>query len=848
MKIVSLELIGFKRMALNQVGLFKITLTQAVQLILGTNGSGKSSLIAELSPLPANPADYLKEGSKTIWITHRGSSYVLKSWFSPSQKHSFEKDGEQLNDGGTVTVQKELVRQEFGITAEIHDLLIGRIRFTDLEPTKRRMWFTRLSDTSYDYALAVFQRLKDRLRDTSGALKLAKKRLVAEEAKVISDAEQEKLQREVHEIAAELNFLQAQRAPVERPSAAYQSEIAQGLQDLERLSHRLLRQRIVPPSRVDTTVYAPDWTGIRVRTFSSLQDVSDAIDACKHEISVNQELINKLVAEHRKIEETVTVLKRTGAEGVASLQAKRNALLDQAEALYGQRTLKIALDVEANPAVLRQALESVREQLTQIFSELPANEDKRYSTARLQELQQQTLAAKDERTRKSGLLTRLVGFKSHLEAHKNTDAVKCPQCSFSWHLGYSEEKYQQTLEQIGQGEDELRKQEQSIEALEAQAKGIREYSELYRAYMRITQAYPVLGNFWDHLAETGYVLNAPRAAIPLLDHFAGDLELEIQADALAKQSREVDALIKDAEQVGDASLAEQQLKLEEVTLHIEGLTARLNRAREQQEEYVLYRQRVSESQEMAAKIALMRTNLSSANEQMVEMLRREMIQQAVRHLQHLLYMKEETLSAVNVQKSIIADIQANISRLELEEEAAKMAVRELSPTEGLIAEGLLGFIRSFVAQMNNLIRKIWTYPLVVRDCGSVDSEGAELDYKFPMMVQSKENIVPDVGLGSTGQQEIVNLAFKVTAMAYLHLSEAPLYLDEFASSLDEAHRSSASATIKALMDQRPFTQLFMVSHYSAQYGALSNAEICVICPSNITVPVEHKYNQHVVIE
>ena len=85
MRILSLELCGYRRMRLNQVKRFKITLKEAIQLILGTNGSGKSSLMEELSPLPAISNNYTKDGYKIIELTNNGHQYTLTSKFSPKQ-------------------------------------------------------------------------------------------------------------------------------------------------------------------------------------------------------------------------------------------------------------------------------------------------------------------------------------------------------------------------------------------------------------------------------------------------------------------------------------------------------------------------------------------------------------------------------------------------------------------------------------------------------------------------------------------------------------------------------------------------------------------------------------------
>jgi ABC-type hemin transport system ATPase subunit len=121
--------------------------------------------------------------------------------------------------------------------------------------------------------------------------------------------------------------------------------------------------------------------------------------------------------------------------------------------------------------------------------------------------------------------------------------------------------------------------------------------------------------------------------------------------------------------------------------------------------------------------------------------------------------------------------------------------------------------------------------------------GAELDYKFPLLVGTRDNIVADVSRGSSGMQEIVDLAFKVVALNRLRLDHGPLTLDEFGKTLDLEHRHAAVMAIKTLMDTKPFTQLFMISHYESHYGAFTNAEVCVLDARNIAVP--KVYNTHV---
>jgi hypothetical protein len=219
MYIQSIELKGYKRFELNSSH-FKATYTAAVQFIVGTNGSGKSSLAYQLSPLPAEKDDFSKEGLKHIVITNNGKTYKLISDFSQEHVHSFIVDGVNLNDGGTITVQKELVKKHFGYDQSIHDMIQGHKRFTQMGPSERKYWFTFLADADYDYAIGVFNKVKERLSDMQGALKLAKQRLVIESSKIITEEEFNLLRSQCEGLYSNVQFLIEHR---EKPMGTTQS-------------------------------------------------------------------------------------------------------------------------------------------------------------------------------------------------------------------------------------------------------------------------------------------------------------------------------------------------------------------------------------------------------------------------------------------------------------------------------------------------------------------------------------------------------------------------------------------------------------------------------------------------
>lgn len=849
MKYLSLELKGFKRMALNDVQYFKITMTEAIQLILGTNGSGKSSLLQEMSPLPGDPSAFYKDGYKCIKISKSGVIYTLKSMFGSTAKHSFLKDDLELNSGGTQSVQRELVRQEFNYDQEMHELVIGNEKFHSMSPARRREWFTKMSDISYDYALSIFAKFKERHRDTVGALKLARKHLVAETSKLISKAEEDKLRAEVDFTHRELTVLMEERAPLDRPIADINSARTIGYQELAVLSNRLLRMRFSAPYGshaygVDplSNAVRDDWGAFITPCFTSTESVDEYLAGLREQLSAKTALLNKAAEEHRNVEITISALTRTGEAGIKELEEKRDTLRGQrAEVL-----LKRKLNLEGlDPFLAKSAVETIQETLTAIFVDLPSNEDRQYSTGRLQELEQKLFNEKDRLTKAQAEVVRLVAMEQHLVSHRDSNSIECPSCNHRWVVNYSVEKHDAVKTAIATQEENALAIERKISSLSSDIAANKLYRDLYVEYVRCTRNWPVLAPLWDYIAEQGYVVKAPRMALTTLDIFKVDMEVELEAVVINNSLGEILALIELAAVAGDSNLAESKQKLAECVLSIELLTRDISQLQKLYSDHADYKRQLIEGFDLSRKISDLMNSQEMLTADLIEALRRDSLNHCSRQLQQSLATKQSALQAAGLQRGITAELEKRIEKLTVEEEAAKLLVKELSPTEGLIAENLLGFIRSFTGIMNALIRKVWTYPLKITECGTVSDGTAVLDYKFPLMVERHDNVVPDVAQGSSGMKEIINVAFKIVAMAHLKLTEYPLFLDEFAASFDESHRTAATATVKALMEQNKFSQLFMVSHYQAGHGSFTNAQVCVLCPSNVTVPVETHYNQHV---
>lgn len=829
MHITRSELVGFRRFrrtALNEaIEHLRFSPTQPYQLILGTNGCGKSTFMRRLTPWPADKNEFTEDGYESFEFTHRGSHYRLSTEYRKKQSYTFIKDDVKLNDGGTVSIQRQLITEHLGLDEELNDLILGRIKFTSLKPLERRVWLTRLSEADYGYAIALYKKLASRLRDTQGSLRRAKSRLVTETEKALSEEDVQRLEEDLQRLEADFNHWSSLRNAQFPLDGRYNDKRQQGLELLGRLSQRLLRTNFQIPC--NGLYNSPEAIQSRINVVTELAGKKAG------ELSV-------YVDQYTETSKLVQRLEAVAAEGVETLQAKLVPLQERRTIAFMAQRLGLILP---EPALAKSTLATIRESLEGILLELPRNSDRRYSNRRLEQLRVERLHHQSAVENERGYLARAVASKNHADTHRARGNTVCPKCNHVWVEGYSDAQYEANEERIAGLEAKIAGINQLVKETEDEMDAIANYAKLYRELNRITETWTVLDPFWELMVADNQLFDAPSACAKMIPRLAHDIEHAIIAQSCDAQIRVLNEQIASALAVGDADLQEALDEQATLEAQVETITSELSALRTELDQCQTFLSLSKTWEAAGAEIASMIEQLEANTLDELESSYQRIVSETLTGMMRGLVVKRDAVQAAQIQRALLVSIAEQIEAETLDEAALAELVKELSPTEGLIAEGQFGFIKNFTGQMNHLIQRIWTYPLQVLPCGGADEFGTELNYKFPMMVSTKDNIVPDVSLGSSGQREIIDLAHQVVAMRYSKLADWPLFLDEFASSFDEAHRAAAMSALKALMEQYSFTQMFMISHYEGNHGTLTNAEVLVLCDLNISVPAV--YNTHV---
>lgn len=803
---------------LSHIRHFEITPSTIYQLIIGTNGCGKSSIMRELTPMPASKDDYAKDGYKTIEFTHRGSSYILQSTFSKGPHHSFVCNNEELNKGGTATVQRELIEQHLGVDNDVMAVLLDAHKFTSMAPMKRRDWVIRLSGNDMDFAMRVFNRLKSRTRDMQGHIKMLNTRLANEIKQIPTDAQIDALDANCKQLRGELNELMQCREYNAPQRAEVEQRIQQLLVLMDRTAKQMVNQRVVQPDHV---------------TYDSLESILIDIARQKEAVTFQREKIRVHTEEYHKVKDLIDNLMRLRASNTTELD-------DRIVELQQQRTQQLALCIKgqvAQPAEYRAAFMAIRPQLSEIFGSMPS--DLEWDKGRREPYHRDQIDAYTRLMDQTN--EEMIRLRHRLQHIKESTKINCPRCNYSWLDGVADNE----VESI---EIALSAKQFAYDKAKASLKDANDALETYMeclAYTRrlnqLVSSNKSLQPLWEDVIAAWQNGRTPMQVLPVLSAWESSLEAAIAVESIDRNIAEIESVKQRLVNEGTNTVrshSERETDLETIiTVETRSLTLSLA-GLQSLEAFADSVKRLLNAQvdldKQLAQFDQLRADLGLA-------IKNELIDQAISTAHSQLGRAEEALNKARTTTALIEDLERTKHEAALDFEAFQLLTDEMSPVDGLIADQVVGFLDCFTDKINEVLNQIWTYDFRVLPCAN---QQGELDYKFPMRINACERLVGDVAEGSTSQVDAVNLAFKLIVMLYLGLDDFPLYLDELAPSLDEQHRLNIVMFAKLFVEMGRCSQMWMISHYAVQSGAFQPAETCVVNASNI-VSLPSTYNQHV---
>lgn len=777
--------------------------TKRIQQVLGTNGCGKSSLLSiGFSPLPANHNDFDLGGGREVHIYRHGRRYILEERFDADKYYSFIVDEVEKNDGHTITAQLELVKEHFNYSREIHEFVTGKIQFTKLSPNERRDWIALMSEADFSFAFREFDRYRKGHSAAVTITKFLKNRINEETVRLINPEDAAAMRARATQLKQEIRELMS-FPRIDSPNFT--------LADLKDEYNALFIgfDSFCRKEYPRTLEGGKDWDDL----VSDLTNRTASLEAVREERGSNLSTLNNRL------------------ERIKGLMAHDPAVLSEEQATHKAALADIpGARIDIHPSMLVRS-DIVVQALREAVAELPAE---RTTHAKLMEISNELQNKQIAFSKADNLLNSIA---ERLHQIDRCESIQCPSCDHAFKPGINPAEMDELKTRQTSGLGFVKTVGDSVKVLlteyEVANENYSAYEKLEVVRKRYAQQYPGIFSYIDSvggfdvgrglyekiaLYEREVALHERREVLTKrIDTIQMTLEsYERESEGFMQLKEERDALFKSYRQVFEECAV--------VDLELKGVKA--DRAYES--DYITAYQTADVRVDVWTKKLTHYLDHEAAL----------MAEEEIARLQTTLAINETALAEDDLISTVVKDLQAQLEKNIIAEEAYRRLADAMSPKTGLIAEQITQQIGAIIGGVNQTLKRIWAHPLYIN---LPDHDKVGLDYKFPIVDEARQR--KDIAVGSDSMLEVVNRAFVITLYYCLNLRDYPLFLDEPGRTFDEAHAHNLIPLIKDLVDSDRFSQVLIISHDPDNQTAFPDSETIIIDDRNVSY--RHTHNEHV---
>lgn len=793
MKIESIRIENCNRFTLGDRKSITLKPVSKIQMILGTNGSGKSSFM-ELcfSPLAPSPNDFDTNGFWEYVCVHDGKHYVMSADYE-KRKFSFIVDGEELNQSRLTTVQDVLVEQHFGYTRFIHSILTLKVKFTEMTAAARADAISKISNEDFSYAYSKFKEWSKLHSSNLAVKKFLTGRLGEETVKLLSPDDKDRMRGNVLRIKADLREYLSLDRPVINGRIT-DMDIHNSINGFASACDRFLSKEL------------PNLRGMDKDSFrASIAVLTDRLD--------------------------------TKVNGLKQVQVDLGRLENQKEHI--KQLTNIDPDVVRKEIIaLESALSQIPEKNIDVPDEwlVPADEVIAIMNNRLSalshdfneaEYREVTSKFNEEINKLNKAHHVLESIESRILELTATCEVTCPSCAFKFRPGVNEADLDSLQHRLIHGRQYIVDLDSSKTVLE------NSLSVLSNSKSAIEDVYQAREQYY----------NQARGLFHYIDSVGGLKKGKSLISDIAIYSKEVG--YRHRRNLIEARLNTAKMALESHVGKSADFASVINEFTRLDSLYnneteIIYKMRneiLSESSQLEyisgyeLEFESLIKMYEKLSRQIVEYLTQSyliMLDEEISKLQSTLAINESVLSNNDLVETYVKDLQNQLRKVDLDVSAYKTLADTMSPKSGLIADRIRSQATAQVNGINQIIEKIWNYDFKMAVPG--DTAGL-LDYKFPMTVEGVTR--DDVKQGSGSMRHIVDTAFAMLAHYSLNLIGFPIFLDEFDSTFDGVHSENMVGLVRDLGDSDRFNHVVVISHNETIQNAFPNAEILVLDDRNL---------------
>lgn len=830
LKIIKLIIRQNKRLLDKGTSTVEWTPDSDIQLIIGGNGNGKSSLGREISALPATRADYEANGYKEVICQTENDTFRSITDFDAKHVHSFirESDGANLNEGGTAKVQLQLIKEHLKFTPKHHELLCGDVKFTDMSANERKALFTQMGDFNVDYAIALYDRLKKSLSEAKGAYVHANRKLLEEQNQQLSEEEIDAIKGRLKHYTQKIN-----KALSFRDNFVKEQNHEMVIAEIESKIEKLLdeaRRHSISHIGYDSV----DEINSQMGSLRSDRDhIREILELKENQLEQNNNTLNKIsqgAVKKTEIENQLETLNNIEKQ----TRESHTSMFEGTEAFN-----KLAAMSAEEFKVAKSSLENDLSEFDSALKKLQELTSFNFTSEKMKEIRESHNALIKYVNEKEDLLMAHSKYVRQVESH---DPTKCPKCEHEWIEGVTQEDLNRRKEAIRKLEENLEKAKVKLKQRDEELESVEDYQEALMRFNRLTgNSHKVLKEFFFPLITLEETLQAPMVFSQKLREYSKELSYLSKIKVIDSKRESLNEQYKfclDLENLANTN--------DLSTTTVDALTKEIDNLHEKEiacnlklKELEELRFKCQSMQHYSESVDILEQELQEAYVQLSKYQVNEMVDETVMELETESTELTKKMTMFNSSKAIIDHLAKTVEDLATDQEIIKVAMEELGPEKGLIAESLKSFMGEFINQLNLVIDSIWTTPLKVLPC-SISKKG--LDYHFPVMSYDKNRTSKDVKLRSEGEKEIIDFAFTLIASSCMGLEGYPLFLDETGRPFTETHKVKFYDYLKLLADSGKVSTIFLISHYIGTMDILTRADVNNLDPTGLTIKSDQNRN------
>ena len=837
MKIQFLELNEFIRLQFSRIKNIRLDFNDYhTHLFLGTNGSGKSSLLKEIIPTAPVKSQFSKNGSKIIELEHNGSYYRLI--YSPQEGHEFYhgENTENLNTGGTQEIQKELILKHFGISSDIQDILQCSLSICDMVPSKRKQLLMGLNPVDVSIFIDEYKTVKKKVTSLYNNLD----RLYQRQKQLV----EQKLPEEIYQkMLTNHQELEHQ----EKTLLVWATRVDEELRKYDDDSSSIKSPEIL--------IEKIKWIYRQLASISSL--IRNTQEKRFFEIPAQLEMIgldNEKLS--TQLVENITQLDNYVRQQKEFQSTDKNLNIEISDLLKRINSVNIPEEFRPIPehSLLHcnETIELVQKRLVEITY---ISFDQLIDKSELIKLYQ--LVIDLDGTIQS--LSKEVEYLKH-QKEELLKTIKTYEVGKDCQLN-SCELYSSYQKHHDKKQTELISLDTKIKELEIKIESSKLlHNKKNASYQTQTKVWEILNDIkektnkfpelWQFISKEDLFQLISTSPLSLSNKFNHIITLSEQFYEREEYRKNLVKL----EKLKETQTTKQKISIEILTGEIDKYRKLIDQLRHQlsiteiksnklnleHNQIITYRNLVNECSRLQQDYESLLTNsINQASRTYLLQLK-----SSIDKLRNTIRINLSELSqTIKDQESLIVrldqEVDKIISELRPKYEKAQKVEKALSE---LPIRYTKNFVNDLIETSNYIMGRIFTYPIKLIPYNDLD----ECDFTFPVLVDNEIKI-KDISQGSTGQKDLISLAFNLALIIELKFNDYPVCVDEIDRALDTTHKHRLSEFLTSLVDQGIVSQLFVINHSKAMIDMLAtDSDITVLNSDNITVPKEYNLNAEII--